>query len=300
MTKLKAGITGFRMDVSPWEQFEILRRIGYRTSENAVMQLMRMEGDLDENIARYKEMGMELYAVGVQKPFNPNFFRRGGKIEDMCTIRPGYLDMSFDYLTTDDKVIEDTIACAEKLGVKLISNYSGPALNSRFGLTPCEKDVWFEYLEASDKIAEKFEKAGLHYFYHNHSEEFSIKYDGVSMFDYLLERTSGLSVELDIGWALFGGADPVEVLKKAHDRVVSLHIKDYVDGTVPDPGTPHFQMPRFTTVGTGKVDIDSFLGLASELGYEYAIVEQDVLRNLDTVETLTASYLNMKETGFVE
>ena len=300
MNKLKAGITGFRMDGGPWDQIETLAKIGYKTSENAAMQIARMEGDLQENIARYKDLGMEFYAVGVQKPFNPGIFRRGGKLEDMCTIRPGYLDMSFDYRTTDDKVIEDTIAAAEKFGVKLISNYSGPALNSRFGLTQCEKDVWFEYLEASDKIAEKFEKAGLHYFYHNHSEEFSIFYDGLSMFDWLLARTSNLTIELDVGWALFGGADPVEVLRRAHDRIVSLHIKDYVDGTVPDPGTPHFQMPRFSTVGTGKLDLEGILGLACELGYEYAIVEQDVLRNLNTVETLTASYLNMKETGFVE
>lgn len=289
MEKMKAGITGFRFEGGPWEQFETLAKIGFKTSENAAMQLSRMEGSLEENIARYKDLGMEFYAVGVQKPFNPGAFRR-----DSLTLEHMALD------TIDDGVIEDTIAAAEKFGVKLISNYSGPALSVRFGLPQCPKDLWFAYLENQDKIAEKFENAGLHYFYHNHSEEFSIFYDGLSMFDHLLARTSHLTIELDVGWALFGGADPIAVLRRAHERVVSLHVKDYTDGLVLDPGTKFFQMPRFTTVGTGKLDLDGFLGLASELGYKWVIVEQDLLRNLNTVETLTASYLNMKETGYVE
>ena len=42
------------------------------------------------------------------------------------------------------------------------------------------------------------------------------------------------------------------------------------------------------------------LSVGLELGIEWAIVEQDYQYNLTQKETLTAAYLNMKETGLVE
>jgi hypothetical protein len=41
------------------------------------------------------------------------------------------------------------------------------------------------------------------------------------------------------------------------------------------------------------------MGAAAELGVEWAAVEQDQMYNLSPMESLTAAYLNMKETGRV-
>lgn len=38
---------------------------------------------------------------------------------------------------------------------------------------------------------------------------------------------------------------------------------------------------------------------AIDLGIEWVVVEQDTLRNLTAFETITASYLNLKEVGLV-
>lgn len=38
---------------------------------------------------------------------------------------------------------------------------------------------------------------------------------------------------------------------------------------------------------------------AIDAGIGWAVVEQDTLRNLDAWQTVTASYLNLKEMGFI-
>lgn len=58
-------------------------------------------------------------------------------------------------------------------------------------------------------------------------------------------------------------------------------------------------MPRFTTPGTGVLNLAGCLKTASEMGMKHAIVEQDFQYNLTQLETLTAAYYNMKETGYV-
>ena len=113
--KLKAGITGtgFRF-ASPWEQFETLSKLGYHTSQNAVASIAGMEGNLDENIARFKELNLGFYSSSLVKPMGMP--RMGGDIKDMCTIKEGYMDMGLDHITTTDQVIEDTIARCDIAG----------------------------------------------------------------------------------------------------------------------------------------------------------------------------------------
>mgnify|MGYP000919793343 CR=1 FL=1 len=56
----------------------------------------------------------------------------------------------------------------------------------------------------------------------------------------------------------------------------------------------------FTTLGTGKLDLPGVLAEADAQGIGWAVVEQDVQRHLTPMESLTAAYYNMKETGFIE
>ena len=59
-------------------------------------------------------------------------------------------------------------------------------------------------------------------------------------------------------------------------------------------------MPRFTAPGTGKLPLREVLKAGIEEGIEWAVVEQDFMNNLNQKDTLTAAYLNMKETGLIE
>ena len=113
--------------------------------------------------------------------------------------------------------------------------------------------------------------------------------------------TENLNFEVDTGWVTYAGHDPQVVLRDLGERVSLIHVKDFVCGEVPRKGTyGSHTMPRFTTPGTGKLNLRGVLQTASEMGIPYAIVEQDFQDHLTELETLTAAYLNMKETGFVD
>lgn len=133
---------------------------------------------------------------------------------------------------------------------------------------------------------------GLKLCYHNHEHELKTAFNGVAALDILAEHTDprALSFELDIAWLTFGGADPVSVLRRMAGRVPAIHVKDL--WALDERG-------KFTAVGTGVVRIQESVRAASETGVEWAVVEQDHLRNLGVYDTLALSYLYLKEAGLV-
>ena len=294
MNKIKAGITMFqKIGSDPWDRLKTLAQIGYKTSQDAIMTVQRTSGDLDENIARYKELGMEFYSTAVapgKTPMQFNYFAKP-------TIVEGYHDLGFAH-RVDDEQIEKTIAVCEKFGITLVTQYSTPILNPRFGLKPCEKDIFYEAIEKMEATAEKLKSSGIRYCYHNHDLEFLTGYDGKTAFEQLMNRTSTLSLEIDVGWMLAGGEDPERIMRRYASRVASLHIKDLVPGTWVRQQSNEVR-PTFTALGTGILNLEKFLSAAVDLGHAWVIVEQDDMRNLSELETATVSYQNMKETGLV-
>ena len=66
--------------------------------------------------------------------------------------------------------------------------------------------------------------------------------------------------EIDLGWVLVGGADPLAVMKKHADRVDMLHVKDFVHDASQPMGW------RCVDVGKGVIDWGSALRLRQEVG----------------------------------
>ena len=133
---------------------------------------------------------------------------------------------------------------------------------------------------------------GITLCYHHHEHEFRNVFNGVSAFDVLAEHTdpSALAFEMDIAWITFGGADPVSTLRRLAGRVPTVHVKDlYGLG----------ERGLFTAVGTGVVNVRDSVQAAIDVGIEWVVVEQDTLRHLTAFETITVSYLNLKEAGLV-
>jgi len=144
------------------------------------------------------------------------------------------------------------------------------------------------YNEAGAKLADE----GITLCYHHHEHEFRHIFNGVCAFDVLAEHTDprALAFEMDIAWITFGGADPVSILRRLTGRVPAVHIKDlYGLG----------ERGQFTAVGTGVVNIRDSVLAAIETGVEWVVIEQDTLRHLTAFETITVSYLNLKEAGLV-
>jgi sugar phosphate isomerase/epimerase len=110
--------------------------------------------------------------------------------------------------------------------------------------TPQEWSALADRLNAAAALAAS---RGLRYGYHNHAQEFATLPGGRTGYDILLAETDPrlLHLELDLYWAVTGGADPVEVVARAPRRFRQFHVKDRApDGSFADPGTGTIDFPR--------------------------------------------------------
>ena len=180
-----------------------------------------------------------------------------------------------------NKIVDD----AGSIGVKNIICYWSDAQS------------YGEALDIAGKLEEaggNLSKAGLNLCYHNHEHEFKKSFNGTSFFDLLMAHTSNLYLDLDCGWATMGvGVENMPaLLERLKDRIKLVHFKDFYDLNYRE---------SFTALGTGKVDIQGLLKEVDKHGFaEYITVEQDVVRNLNTDDTVLLSYLTLKESGLVE
>jgi sugar phosphate isomerase/epimerase len=280
MGKMKSGFIGFIPFTAKGEDYysrlEQYAKIGYKGFEQGNGLF---DGDVDANLARVKGYGIEPICMGVMAmPGMPA--PDLGKIAEQC----------------------------HKIGVKRAVTYVSIAAQHRFGMrpTPATYDEVMKEIEGFEKTAAFFKGEGIKFMFHNHDTEVAAKFSGKSILELMYANTDDLSFELDVGWVTYGGGNPVDYINRFRNRISALHIKDFTDGWVQQisnfgPKTNYKNMmPRFTTPGTGKLDLYGCLKAGSDLGIEWAIVEQDFQYNLTEKETLTAAYLNMKETGLVE
>ncbi|WP_254766908.1 sugar phosphate isomerase/epimerase family protein [Salinilacihabitans rarus] len=110
------------------------------------------------------------------------------------------------------------------------------------------------------RLADELAAYDLDLAYHNHDQEFTALADG-DAFDRL---AAGLDagLELDVGWAVAAGRDPVALLDRHGDAVDLVHLKD-VDGDRP------------CALGTGDVPLDACVDAARAADVEWSIYEHD-------------------------
>lgn len=96
-------------------------------------------------------------------------------------------------------------------------------------------DDWKKNIDTFNKIGGLCKQAGLTFGYHNHNLEFR-KIGDVVPYDLLIKETdpSLVSMEMDIGWVVAGGADPVAYLTKYPKRYSAVHIKDLKSVGIPN------------------------------------------------------------------
>ncbi len=127
--------------------------------------------------------------------------------------------------------------------------------------------------------------AGLRFAYHNHAFEFAPLAGGGTPYELLLAETDPalVKMEVDLFWAQYGGADPVELTKRLGERAPLLHVKDMGAGEE-RPDTP---------VGTGILPWPELLAAGVAAGAEWYIVEQD--HPNDSLEDVATSLRNLEQ-----
>jgi sugar phosphate isomerase/epimerase len=286
MEKLKAAWIGnmdfnyLREGGDPFVYYEKNAKIGFKGMDGDLSMMAR--GDLEKkksDLKRFTDLGLKCLC-GWTRP-----------VTDLA------------------KAKEEAKSTAENCAfydMKYVNIGSGVSVISSFGQGyghNGDYDSMMRDIEKMDMQVKLFGEYGLTCVYHNHYQEFTVEYKGVSVMDYYLTQIDPrFKLKLDVGWVYVGGLDVVEYMEKIKSRIGMLHIKDFTEMIQPrylvnaDKETDF----GFTSVGTGKLDLKGILKKAGEIGIEYAIVEQDRMRNLSLEDSLLCAYLNMKETGCIE
>lgn len=112
-----------------------------------------------------------------------------------------------------------------------------------------------------DRAADVAERHGLRASYHPH---LTTIVEGPQQIDRILSM-SRIAFCPDTGHLAAGGGDPVELIRRHADRVIHVHLKDFI----PDPF-------GFHPLGRGSVDIEGVIRALQETGYDgWATVELD-------------------------
>ncbi|MGC1188765.1 MAG: sugar phosphate isomerase/epimerase [Candidatus Acidiferrales bacterium] len=125
-------------------------------------------------------------------------------------------------------------------------------------------------------IARRATQANLQYAYHNHNFEFKSVADGTLGYDVLLAQTDPelVDFELDCGWIIAAGQDPIRYFRKYPHRYKMLHIKDFVAGSKISTSLS-VDRPQGTELGRGHIDYKPIFAAAANTEVEYYYVEQE-------------------------
>jgi sugar phosphate isomerase/epimerase len=133
---------------------------------------------------------------------------------------------------------------------------------------------WRWNAEQFNKFGEKVSAAGMKFGYHNHTAEFQ-KSNGIVPYEELLRLTdpSKVTMEMDCGWVVVGGGNPIELLERYPTRISMLHVKDFALTGKLTPGT---NRPFTTPLGRGSIDYRPILQAAAKTGeIRHCFVEQE-------------------------
>lgn len=219
----------------------------------------------------------QLSAIGYKEVEAAGYFGHTSDQVKHAMQSSGLRCVSAHYSYTDlDKNFESTLEFNKALGVDyIICSFPGFKDPSRLRdkSFPFTLDDYRWNAAQFNRLGEKAKAAGFRFGYHNHTMEFHVQ-DGVVPFDELLRLTdpSLVTIEMDCGWVVVGGADPVDYLHRYPSRISMLHIKDFKHS---DKSSSVVEPPPAAELGQGIVDYRPIFEAAKKASITHCFVEQE-------------------------
>ena len=182
-----------------------------------------------------------------------------------------------DYKTLRDDP-DGAIANARRFGAKYVVVAWIPHEKGKFNEQNCR-----DAIAVFNQAGERLRDAGLRFAYHLHGYEFQ-PCDAGTLFDLMVAGTKPefVAFELDVFWALHGGADPVQLLHRYGSRFELMHVKDLkkgvkgnLTGNAPDDWS--------VAVGNGQVDWPGLLREAQRAGLKHYFIEDESVEAIDQI-----------------
>jgi sugar phosphate isomerase/epimerase len=167
------------------------------------------------------------------------------------------MTLSSGHVHLDDKW-EQTMNEAAESGQKYLICSSMPGNGQTV-------DNYKKVAASFNKAGEACKKLGIKFGYHNHEYEFESE-AGQVLYDVLLDNTDpGLvHMEMDLGWVVVAGKDPLAYFNKYPGRFPLWHLKDM------DIAKKHS-----VEFGKGQLDISAMLKNSKQSGLDIMFVEQE-------------------------
>ncbi len=143
-------------------------------------------------------------------------------------------------------------------------------------------DVLKKYCDYFNEVGEKCNQNGIRFGYHNHDKEFS-QIDGQTIYDFMLQNTDPEKVmfQMDLYWAVEGGADPVAYFNKYPGRFELWHVKDKAE------------------LGGGTMNFKPIFENKDKAGMKYYIVEVEEY-NFDPIVSVKKSFDFLENAEYVK
>jgi sugar phosphate isomerase/epimerase len=148
-------------------------------------------------------------------------------------------------------------------------------------------DDWHWNADQFNALGARAKAAGMAFGYHNHTMEFRTE-NGETPLDVLIRGTDPdlVTFEMDCGWVVVGGGDPVDYLKRYPTRITMLHVKDFKKSP---QSTSIAHPPPAAELGTGTIDYHPIFAAASKANIRHLFVEQEEF-NLPPMQSLRIDY----------
>jgi sugar phosphate isomerase/epimerase len=224
----------------------------------------------------------ELSALGYREVEAAGFSGRSASDVKQIMNQAGLHCVSAHYSYADlAPHLDETIAYGKALGLEYIICASAglpdgsPAksANARVTRAAMTLDDWRWNAEQFNRIGERVNAAGIKFGYHNHTAEFRAL-NGVVIYDELLRMTdpAKVSMEMDCGWVIVGGKNPVDYLNRYPTRISMLHVKDFKLSGEPGSDT---DPPPSAELGRGSIDYRPIFAAAKRANIKHAFIEQE-------------------------
>jgi sugar phosphate isomerase/epimerase len=216
----------------------------------------QMRADMPGTIAKIAGLGYK------KVEFAGYFGRTAKQVREMLDangLTSPSTHIGFDAMKTNwDKTFDDALTMGQQyLTVPSPPNGTQPTVAS-----------WQKVADDFNAAGERAKTRGLMLGYHNHYTEFR-PIDGTSAWEILLTRTDPryFTLQMDVCWAVRGGADPRALIRKYPSRFSMLHIKDLT-------AAPEFKQ---VDLGAGTIDFAGILREDADLQHvvKHVFVEHD-------------------------
>ncbi len=248
------------------------------SSANGALQDQKKRKSTKKRSGRRIPIGLQLYSVREDcKRDLPGTITAVAKMGYKGVEFAGYYDRSDKQLR---KMLDDNglLCCGTHTGLDTLLGDNlaqtiefNRTLGNKYLIVPGlpekyrnSRQAWLNTAKLFNELAEKVKPHGMRVGYHNHSIEFTAM-DGELPWDTFYGNTrKDVIMQIDVGNAIHGGADPLPYLYKYPGRAITVHVKEFS------------KTNKKALIGEGDVNWKAFLALCKAVGQtEWYIVEQE-------------------------